>query len=117
MKKAKLDRYDVATRNCASKYNGYDELDCTDCMPFGGSGTHELIRRNPNALFYLTDWQHEDVKFVLEYMKDHDTVETNIKVVLCCPECKSGNLGYVPMSKVLVKTRLCLDCQHEWEAS
>lgn len=80
MKKATLDRYDCATRNHAKQYQDYNELDCTACMPFGGSGTHELVRNNPTATYILTGWQVEDMNFVLEYMADHDPVVPAITI-------------------------------------
>ena len=78
--KATLHKYDTATRNHAQAYNNYDVLDCTACMPFGGSGTHELVRRNPNAKYILLDWQVEDINRVLDYMSEHDPITTNITI-------------------------------------
>ena len=119
IKKTKLDKYDCATRTGASKYNDYEELDCTDCIPFGGSGTHDLILRNPGAKLLLKGWQVQEVENLLDWINEDDRITekpsiTYDVIVNTCPDCHSESLGYVPMSKVLVRTRLCLDCGHEW---
>ncbi len=74
-KKLKLGRFDIATRHASAQYNDYDEIDCTDCMVFGGSATHELILRNPNAVFIVAnEWDVESFKHLMAGINEDDRV-------------------------------------------